>query len=160
MFATDRAVFATSYAARLRRAGLPVSLTSVERCAESLDAVGALSLADVYWVLRLSFVTRRSDVMAFDAVFEAVFDVLPHPEMGFVSPNAASRAAPDRPDRDDEQLVGVQRAPDDVASLASALPWATLPAFGDDGLDVTIDKLLANRRRNASERKAVGSVSV
>lgn len=128
----DRALFAASYADRLRRAGILVGFTSVERCVESLDAAGPLTLADAYWVLRLSFVVRQPDLAVFDEVFEAVFDVLPQFEMGFVPSGAAARLV-EHPDRDDEQLVGVQRSPDGVASMASALPWATLPAFGDAG---------------------------
>ena len=150
----DRAVFAASYADRLQRAGLSVSIPALERCAASLDAVGPLTLSDAYWLLRLSFVTREPDVATFDAVFETVFDVLPHLEMGFVPSERVARQRVDQPDRDDERLVGVQRAPDDVTSTAAALPWATLPAFGDgdrDDSDAAADDLAVPELRPSTE---------
>ena len=127
----DRALFAAMYADRLRRAGVPVAFTSVERCAASLDAVGPLSVDDAYWVLRLSFVTRQQDLALFDEVFEAVFDVVLHSEMARM-PNAPDQHKSfDRPDEEDDQLIGLQRSLDDSVATATALPWATLPAVGD-----------------------------
>ena len=131
----DRALFAASYAERLRRAGIPVSFTSVERCAASLDAVGPLTVDDAYWVLRLSFVTRHEDLAMFDQVFEAVFDVDRNIELGWLPNAPARRRAVERPDDDDDQLVGLQRAPDESRAAATTLPWATLPAAGDTSDD-------------------------
>ena len=94
----DRALFAATYAHRLRQAGIDVAFTSVERCAASLEAVGPLTIDDAYWVLRLSFVTRHQELAVFDEVFEAVFDVMPHTEMGWV-PNQPRGPQVDEHDR-------------------------------------------------------------
>lgn len=131
----DRALFAATYADRLRRAGVPVAFTSVERCAASLDAVGPMTIHDAYWVLRLSFVTRHADLTTFDEVFAAVFDVDLNVELGWVPDASARRLAVERPDDDDDRLVGLQRAPDEVAASATTLPWATLPSAGDASND-------------------------
>ena len=125
----DRALFAASYARRLRRAGIDVSLTSIERCAASLDVVGPMSVAEAYWVLRLSFVTRLHDVAIFDEVFEAVFDVVLHIEMGWMPNEPMPRRSVERRD-DDDRLVGLQRSLQGAATPVS-LPWATLPSAGD-----------------------------
>lgn len=139
----DRAVFAATYAAHLRGAGIDVGFHSVERCAASLVAVGPLTLDDTYWILRLSLVSRHQDVEAFDAVFAAVFDAVLHVEMGWVSP----RSAPPRPDagRDDDVLVRTRRTRDAGASESTALPWTTLPSAGDEhiGHPAEPDDLLA-----------------
>jgi uncharacterized protein len=131
----DRALFAATYARRLRRAGVPVAFTSVERCAASLDAVGPMTVDDAYWVLRLSFVTRREDLATFDEVFAAVFDVDLNLELGWVPDATARRRVVERPDDDDDLLVGLQRAPDDSDAASNTLPWATLPAAGDTDAD-------------------------
>lgn len=126
----DRALFATTYAARLRRAGLPVAFTSVERCAASLDAVGAMSVDDAYWTLRLSFVTRHEDLPVFDEVFDVVFDSTLHPEIEW-RPDAGDVGLLTERQDDDEQLIGLQLQPDDAAAVSTSLPWATLPSAGD-----------------------------
>lgn len=131
----DRALFAATYARRLRRAGVPVAFTSVERCAASLDAVGPMTVDDAYWVLRLSFVTRHEDLVTFDQVFAAVFDVDLNVELGWVPNATARRRVVERPDDDDDLLVGLQRAPDESDAVSTTLPWATLPAAGDTADD-------------------------
>jgi uncharacterized protein with von Willebrand factor type A (vWA) domain len=127
----DRALFAATYADRLRRAAVPVAFTSVERCVASLAAVGPLSVDDAYWLLRLSFVTRQQDIAIFDEVFEAVFDVVLHHEMGSIPNAQAESRTAERPDADDDQLIGLNRSPEDSAATSTTLPWATLPAAGD-----------------------------
>ncbi len=131
----DRALFAATYADRLRRAGVPVSFTAVERCAASLDAVGPMTVDDAYWVLRLSFITRHDDIATFDEVFAAVFDVDLNLELGWVPNASARRRVVERPDDDDDLLVGLQRTPDESAASSTTLPWATLPAAGDTSDD-------------------------
>lgn len=131
----DRALFAATYARRLRRAGVPVAFTSVERCAASLDAVGPMTVDDAYWVLRLSFVTRHEDLVTFDQVFAAVFDVDLNVELGWVPNATARRHVVERPDDDDDLLVGLQRTPDESDAVSTTLPWATLPAAGDTSDD-------------------------
>lgn len=128
--AVDRAVFAAAFAQRLRRAGMRVALTSVERCAASLEAVGPMSVDDAYWVLRLSFVSSVHDLPVFDGVFAAVFDVVLDIETGWMPNESAPRRSPDRPDHDDDRLLGLQRSLAGAAAPTS-LPWATLPSAGD-----------------------------
>ena len=128
----DRALFAATYAARLRQAGLDAAFTSAERCAASLEAIGPLTLGDAYWVLRLSFVTRHQELSVFDEVFEAVFDVMPNLETGWV-PNESRGPQVDEHDEDDaDALLRLRRSPTDAESTAAALPWSTLPAAGDE----------------------------
>ena len=127
----DRALFAATYAARLRRAGLDVAFTSVERCAASLETVGPLTVGEAYWVLRLSFVTRQQELQVFDGVFEAVFDVMPNLETRLV-PNPSSGPQRAEQDEDDAALLRLRRSSTDVESTATALPWSTLPATGDE----------------------------
>ncbi len=129
----DRALFAASYAQRLRRGGLSIAFTSVERCTASLGVVGPMSVDDVYWVLRLSFVTRPADIAIFDSVFAAVFDVVMSVEMGWIPSAPAQRRSVERAD-DDDRLIGLHRSLDGDAAT-TALPWATLPSAGDDGDD-------------------------
>lgn len=137
----DRALFAASYARRLRRAGLSVALTSVERCTASLAVVGPMSVTDVYWVLRLSFVTRLDDVPIFDEVFRAVFDVAVDLETGWM-PNAPTARRSEERHGDDDRLFGLQRSLD-AAATSTPLPWATLPAAGDTVADDDADDALA-----------------
>ena len=140
----DRALFAATYAARLRRAGIDVAFTSVERCAASLDAVGPLTLGDAYWVLRLSFVTRHQDLLVFDKVFEAVFDVLPNIETGWVPTATHDPPIAAQDDDDADALLRLRRPPTDAAPTVTALPWSTLPAASDeDGESDESDEHLA-----------------
>jgi uncharacterized protein with von Willebrand factor type A (vWA) domain len=135
----DRALFAATYAARLRRAGLDIAFTSVERCAASLETVGPLTIGEAYWVLRLSFVTRHQELSVFDEVFEAVFDVMPNLETGWV-PNQPRDPQVAEHDADDaDALLRLRRSPTDVESTAAALPWSTLPATGDEDTDDSDD---------------------
>jgi len=127
----DRALFAATYAARLRQAGLAAAFTSAERCAASLEAVGPLTVGDAYWVLRLSFVTRHQELPVFDEVFEAVFDVMPNIETGWVPTRARDPQIAEQ-DEDDAALLRLRRSSTDVESTAAALPWSTLPAAGDE----------------------------
>jgi len=140
----DRALFAATYADKLRRAGMDVAFTSVERCASSLEAVGPLTIDDAYWCLRLSFVTRHRELPVFDAVFEAVFDVMPHMEMGWM-PNQPREQPPVEREDEADALLRLRRSPSDMTSTADALPWTTLPSAGDedssDGADESDEHL-------------------
>ncbi|MGA9277820.1 vWA domain-containing protein [Ilumatobacter sp.] len=130
----DRALFAATFANRLRRSGVDVAFSSVERCAASLDAIGPLTLADAYWALRLSLVTRHEQLPLFDEVFAAVFDVVTDIEMGWIR----ERSGRDRPvptGDDDDVLVRLPRLIDDADATTAALPWATLPPAADQADD-------------------------
>ena len=71
----DQAVFAATFADRLRRAGIAVPLTSTERCGAAMAAVRPRRLDDLYWVTRVSFVRDVDQLARFDAVFDALSHV-------------------------------------------------------------------------------------
>jgi uncharacterized protein len=123
----DRALFAAAFADRLRRAGVDVAFTSIERCTSALDAVGRLALDDLYWLSRVSFVSRHDQLGTFDAVFGAVFAT----EVGRVPTTPAGRQqAAARPLED--RLVPARRSSGDEPAATTTVPWATLPSIGLD----------------------------
>ncbi len=133
----DRAIFAASFAAQLRRSKIPVAFTATERFAQSLDAVDAPDTRDLYWIARLSFICDHRHLDRFDAVFAASFDTevgrLPGEQRG-------QQPAPVHPETD-EVLNPMRRTSDQESEAAQSLPWATLPSatfdaddeLGDDG---------------------------
>ncbi len=128
----DRAVFASAFADRLRRSGVPVALTAVERCAAALDVVDAPTINDLYWLARVSFVSRHVDLVAFDEVFGAVFDL----EVGRL-PTARRGQHEAMPAGPDDRLVSVEPPTHRDPSTSGGVPWATLPSvsFRDDQQD-------------------------
>jgi uncharacterized protein with von Willebrand factor type A (vWA) domain len=125
----DRAIFAATFADRLRRAGVDVSFSALERCTTALDVAGPMTLSDLYWVCRLSFVSRHTQLEQFDAVFGAVFDT----EAGTLRSERRGQE-PAASLRDDERLVPLRRELADESTASGGLPWATLPSisFDDD----------------------------
>jgi uncharacterized protein with von Willebrand factor type A (vWA) domain len=125
----DRAIFASTFAERLRSLGVQVSLTSTERCARALGAVPAMTLDDLYWLLRVSLLNSQSQIDTFDRVFAVVFDT----EMGRL-PSERRGQQSQLPDQDDDTLVPIRRQPDEEEGARAGLPWATLPSvsFSDD----------------------------
>jgi uncharacterized protein with von Willebrand factor type A (vWA) domain len=116
----DRASFATAFAVRLRQHGVPVGLTGIEDFTRALVASPPDSKSRLYWAARIALVRQRSELAAFDAVFDAVFahatfSIDPH----------ARRAQGQSPMRDDA-LVSVSNAAAGPTH-AEDLPWATLP---------------------------------
>jgi uncharacterized protein with von Willebrand factor type A (vWA) domain len=57
----------------LREAGLEVGPARISDALRGLDAVELASREDVYWTLRQTLVSRREDLEAFDAAFDAWF---------------------------------------------------------------------------------------
>jgi uncharacterized protein len=133
----DRAIFAASFADRLRLAEVDVSFSALERCTIALDVAGPMTLSDLYWVCRLSFVSRHTQLDRFDAVFQAVFDT----DAGTLrAERRGQQPAPSH--RDDEQLVPLRRQLADESSASGGLPWATLPSVSFDvGSDDDVDDL-------------------
>ncbi len=126
----DRAIFAATFADRLRRAGVDVSFSALERCATALDVAGPMTLSDLYWVCRLSFVSRHTQLEQFDAVFGAVFDT----EAGTLRSERRGQE-PAASLRDDERLVPLRRELADESTASGGLPWATLPSISFDTAD-------------------------
>ena len=139
----DRAIFAATFADRLRRAGVDVSFSALERCTTALDVAGPMTLSDLYWVCRLSFVSRHTQLEQFDAVFGAVFDT----EAGTLRSERRGHE-PAASLRDDERLVPLRRELADESTASGGLPWATLPSISfdddddaDDNDDLAIPEL-------------------
>jgi uncharacterized protein with von Willebrand factor type A (vWA) domain len=152
----DRAIFAATFADRLRRADVDVSFSALERCTTALEVAGPLTLSDLYWVCRLSFVSRHTQLERFDAVFDAVFGT----EAGVLrSERRGQEPAPSH--RDDEVLVPVRRQLADESTASGGLPWATLPSVSfdptadddhDDDDDLAIPELRASPSRSEMQR--------
>jgi uncharacterized protein with von Willebrand factor type A (vWA) domain len=71
--AVDRAAFAAAFTARLRRAGLPVSMTAPAAVCEALATAPPGDVDDLYWLLRLTVVNDVQQLGTFDRVFDVVF---------------------------------------------------------------------------------------
>jgi uncharacterized protein with von Willebrand factor type A (vWA) domain len=69
----DLATLAVLFVDRLRQAGLPMSQEGAGRFVRGLQLVTPVTTDDLYWVSRVTLVTRHEDVDAFDRVFNQVF---------------------------------------------------------------------------------------
>lgn len=128
----DRALVVTALADRLRGAGLDVPLSATIRATAAIDTVGALSLDELYWLTRLSFVTDQRQLAVFDGVFDAVFDT--DHRTRDRQPRRANVQGEARPG--DEQHTVRLAVGDDDAVDGGGVPWATLPSIeADDGTD-------------------------
>jgi uncharacterized protein with von Willebrand factor type A (vWA) domain len=126
----DRAALVAALGERLRRAGVPVTLTSITTFADALGAAPPATVGELYWLCRLTLVARHEELSAFDRIFDAAFRdaILP------VDPHAR-RSPADRPENAEDTLRSVASEP--VGDSASSLPWHTLPQTGtqDDDTD-------------------------
>jgi uncharacterized protein with von Willebrand factor type A (vWA) domain len=138
----DRAVFGASFADRLRRAGLPVPLSSTHRFLHGLETVGPLSKHELYWLGRISLVSRHQDLALYDRVFAAVFDVT----LEEMKNPQSRRAVPAPPPRSDDVLASVRIPQVDESSTGGGLPWVTLPSASvDDDTDDDTHTVLPER---------------
>ena len=128
----DRAAFAVSLAVRLRQRGVPVGLTGMEDFTRALAVSAPDTVPSLYWTARIALVRRRSELAAFDEVFDAAFR-----DATFELDPVARRSAGLTPGAAEAHLsvpkVGAEPAP------GEGLPWATLPpaaaaAADDDGV--------------------------
>ncbi len=69
----DAPALAGAFSRRLRDAGVPSSVDRSVHFARALELVVPVSRRRLYWTARAVFVSERSQVQAFDAVFAAVF---------------------------------------------------------------------------------------
>lgn len=137
----DRAVFIASFAGKLRDAGLSVPISAINRAAAALDAVGALTMADLYWSSRVSLVAQRSDIALFDSVFHSVFDAED------LSPRSGRRALGRVASTGDaNHRVRSQQDGSDEIVAGGGLPWASRPSViemeNDSGDDDDTDDVL------------------
>lgn len=128
----DRASFATAFALRLRHHGVPVGLTGIEDFTRALVATPPDSMSRLYWAARIALVRRRSELAAFDAVFEAVFA-----DAAFSIEPQTRRAQGQSPMREDV-LVSVPKAAAGPTQ-GDGLPWATLPPVVSSSEDSNSD---------------------
>lgn len=70
----DRAAFAVALERRLRAAGLAVSLTATADLVTALRHRFPVDRSELYWLTRVTMVSRHSEITLFDEVFTAVFD--------------------------------------------------------------------------------------
>lgn len=130
----DRATLAAALGDRLRRAGVPVTLTSMTTFADALAVAPPSTVSELYWLARLSLVARQEEVEAFERVFDAAFRdaILP------VDPHAR-RLGSDEKDGEEDVLRSMALPPRGEDQTAGGLPWHTLPALeasDDDEPDV------------------------
>jgi hypothetical protein len=84
-----------AFGRRLRDAGLPVSAEHSTRFAQALSLTRPVARRRLYWTARAVFVSDRTQVKAFDAVFAAVFGLTPAPETGAPADGRQVPAPPD-----------------------------------------------------------------
>jgi uncharacterized protein len=89
----DLAPLAAALSRRLREAGLPVTPERPVAFARALTVVRPLTRRRLYWTARGVFVSDRAQVVAFDAVFSAIFGGRAE-ERGVDPEDARSAAAP------------------------------------------------------------------
>ena len=119
----DRAAFAVALSTRLQQATVDVGWSRTETFTAALGVAGRLDRDRLYWTARTTLVGRASDLPAFDAVFEAVFD---HAVLG-ADPHARRSGRELPPESSD--VVADPGTPREYGNTGSTggLPWATLP---------------------------------
>jgi uncharacterized protein len=159
----DRAAPAAAFAQRLRAAGVSVGVGGIEAFAAALGAPGAAGPVGaggaagarrLYWLARVTLVTRHDDLPAFDRVFAAVFGA------GGLRPDPPSRQASDRRDpavpADRPPATGGPETAGRVTATAP-LPWMTRSAAPDDHGDDDGDDAAAAPDYAASTRRALAT---
>ena len=111
---------AAAFERRLREAGLPVGPERAARFADALSAVRPISRRRLYWTARAVFVSDRTQVRAFDAVFSDVFGSRYEPESFDDAGTLSTEAAP--PD-----ARPPSERPDDLAAETESGASASMP---------------------------------
>ena len=126
----DVAVLTTTFGTRLRRAGVPVSVSAMERAAAAHAVTASGRLDDLYWTLRLSLVHDVRQLETFDKVFEAVFAT----DTGLLRDKNRDREPAAGPQ--DGEWARLPHTSDGATADSPGLPWITLPSVSDaDGSD-------------------------
>ncbi len=137
----DLAAFAAALVARLRGAGVQVSANGPASFVQALRQLAPHRTSALYWTARLTLVNRMEDLVAFDAVFEAVFGSAsaagtkgPQPALPLPGPKAPGAGT-------------LQRAGSRSGGGARGLPWAARTAAGEDRSETpaTLPDLLPSR---------------
>jgi uncharacterized protein len=128
----DRAAFVVALGHRLRRAGVPVTLTALAAFTHALGLSPPSDLRTLYWLARLTLVTQPHDLATFDAVFDAVFrDAVLEVDV------RGQRTQHDRSPDSEDSLAPVTADPS-VQQSGDGLPWQSLPQVEeatDDGIE-------------------------
>ncbi|RUP02668.1 MAG: VWA domain-containing protein [Mycobacterium sp.] len=135
----DLAAFAAALVARLRSAGVSVSASGQTTFVQALQHLAPHDRSSLYWAARLSLVDRMDDLVAFDAVFAAVF----------------GSGAPDRRDSPSLPLPGprtpaagvVHRGGSRSGAVNQTLPWAggTAGQSGDGESGIRLPEFVPSR---------------
>ena len=124
--AVDRAAFVVAFGNRLRRAGVPVTFSALTALTDALDVSPPSSVADLYWLCRVTLVKHAHDLATFDSVFNVVFREAALAVTGQAAGPQGLPVTVTAP-------AGVASAPSD--ENGRGLPWHTLPrdARPDEG---------------------------
>ena len=112
----DRAAFASAFGSRLRTHGVPVGVTGLAAFVDALAAAPPDRVPALYWLARVTLVSRHDDLPAFDRVFDAAF----RDSVLAVDPQARRQELPASTPRDAE-VEGRGAA----EGGAGDLPWHT-----------------------------------
>ncbi len=115
----DRAAVAVPFGARLRAAGVPVTLPALSAFTQALGSAPPGDTRQLYWLARVTLVRRQAELDAFDRVFDAIF----HQAAFALDPPSRRVAAR----ADDSDVVLPLPADDAEEQDGTGLPWHTLP---------------------------------
>ncbi|MGO9510041.1 MAG: vWA domain-containing protein [Mycobacterium sp.] len=128
----DLAAFAAALAARLRGAGITVSISGQGSFVRALQELAPRTTPELYWAARLTLVTRMEDLGTFDAVLREVFGSIepgdtrrPESVLPIAGPKTPAAPAPGI----------VQPASNRSDAGAEKLPWVTRSVAAKDGAD-------------------------
>lgn len=137
----DLAAVAVALVSRLRGAGVMVAPSGPLRFVQAMVARPPRTRSEFYWLARLTFVSRREDLAAFDAVFDATVFNAVIPGLGMGTSQDAARAASDGHHQSAAQAEG-------------GVPWATLPsgmAVAEQAPDAEVIPLQVAPSRHSDE---------
>ena len=117
--------FAVALARRLHAVGVPVTPERSARLAEALALTAPRARSELYWIARVTLLSARGQLPAFDATFRALFDDARDPADARGDPSAPPPARAGRPARDPaDALPPRQTAGADGPTLLQALASA------------------------------------
>ena len=122
----DLAAFAAALAYRMRAAGVAVSASGPASFVAAMQELVPSSRTRLYWTARLTLVNRAEDILAFDAVFEAVFGDAVLPLDPISRQDVQGKSADSAP---------TTRRRRDGGPQAEGVPWTTRPPSTPSGND-------------------------
>lgn len=145
----DYAAFATSFVDKLRAAGIRTGMTHASNLVRALNDSSdseklshPYSLTRMYWLARITLISRPDDIPAFDDVFATVFE----------QAGSAQFAVYHRQDQFPEQNSDLSLSvTGDAAEQGVQLPWATLPTIQSASSEDAGASWLAERRASDFE---------